>query len=381
MLDQTIALTDTRWLPAETTQAISQLRQAYTGIQELFQAQPSQVQRFLDDQAASIAAALLQPASRVRFSLPERVKLIRNAQLAVIPLEMRQQTVGKEIHRLTGKDLRTELHRTLLELEQSPDPGISTSAALLRYAIAVTLVHDQLPAGRAVTYTTLEGDTLPSIPVPCVSDKKPAHHNPQDTLLGTGWLEDEPDAQQVPYVEAARHFYLPQWVPFDDQGRLLVGSSQEAEAHLASMQRYLSILHAAVGLAPYLAADEDYQQKRYGILGQLINQGRAFARYQLQDIIQTIQHRVTEQNLNRGLHLSLPYFDDQELCLKIYAFDVIPAGRILFVPAFVVRAAHEQQVKIAQDTRLSPGTRRHLLTLLYRLGIAFYPADGEINKQ
>ena len=33
-------------------------------------------------------------------------------------------------------------------------------------------------------------------------------------------------------------------------------------------------------------------------------------------------------------------------------FEVIPAGRIMFVPAFVVRAV-QGQAKVAQDTRLS----------------------------
>jgi hypothetical protein len=189
-------------------------------------------------------------------------------------------------------------------------------------------------------------------------------------------MEEEEDeagrgVELVPYVEAARRFYLPQWVAFDDQGRLLVGNVNEAEADIASMQRYLSVLHASVGLAPYMVADEDYQQKRYGILGQLVNQGRALANYQLQEIIQTIKKRASTHELNRGLSLSLPYFNDQTLTMEIYDFEVIPVGRIMFVPAFVVRAARAQAAKIAQDTRLSQSTRKHLLTELSTLERAF----------
>jgi hypothetical protein len=103
------------------------------------------------------------------------------------------------------------------------------------------------------------------------------------------------------------------------------------------------------------------------MLGQLINQGRAFARYQVHQTISTIQRRALAQELNRGLSLSLPYFDDQALKLKTYPFVVIPAGRIMFVPAFVVRAAREEAVKVAQDTRLSPSTRKHLLSELAML--------------
>ena len=57
--------------------------------------------------------------------------------------------------------------------------------------------------------------------------------------------------------------------------------------------------------------------------------------------------------------------------MKTHDFEVIPAGRIMFVPAFVVRAAREEQVKVAQDTRLDPSTRKHLLAELKMLEEAF----------
>jgi hypothetical protein len=179
----------------------------------------------------------------------------------------------------------------------------------------------------------------------------------------------------VPYVPFARRFYLPQWVAFDGEGCLLSGNVAEAEAHIGSMQRFVGVLHAAVAMAAYFVADDTYQQKRYGMLGQLVNQGRALARYQTCQIVSTIQRRAMAQELNRGLSLSLPYFDDQALKLKIYPFVVIPAGRIMFVPAFVVRAAREEAVKVAQDTRLSPSTRKHLLAELALLEQAFISHD------
>ena len=43
----------------------------------------------------------------------------------------------------------------------------------------------------------------------------------------------------------------------------------------------------------------------------------------------------------------------------------------MFVPAFVVRAAREQQAKVADDTRLSPSTRKHLIQELEMLEAAF----------
>jgi hypothetical protein len=118
-------------------------------------------------------------------------------------------------------------------------------------------------------------------------------------------------------------------------------------------------------------ADHDYQRKRYGMLGQLVNQGRALARYETEEIIRTIRQRAAAQDLNRGLSLSLPYFDDQTLEIKLYDFEIIPAGRIMFVPAFVVRAARQEQAKVVQDTRLSHSTRVHLLGELKALEQAF----------
>jgi hypothetical protein len=99
-----------------------------------------------------------------------------------------------------------------------------------------------------------------------------------------------------------------------------LGSISEAEAHIKSMQHYLAILQSAVAIAPYMIADEVCQQKRYGMLGQLVNQGRALANFQVREIIQKIQRRVAEQKLDRGLRLSLPYFDDQKLSVEKYDF-------------------------------------------------------------
>ena len=171
----------------------------------------------------------------------------------------------------------------------------------------------------------------------------------------------------MPFVPAAQRFYLPQWVAFDNQCHLLVNSVNEAEAHLAYMQSFVAVLHRAISLAPYIVADPEYQQKRYGMLGQLINQGRAMAWYETGEIIRIIRHRAASHDLNRWLSLSLPYLDDQALEMHTHDFVVIPAGRIMFVPAFVVRAAQEEAANVAQDTRLSKSTRKYLLSELNQL--------------
>jgi hypothetical protein len=107
------------------------------------------------------------------------------------------------------------------------------------------------------------------------------------------------------------------------------------------------------------------------MLGQLINQGRALGLHMTREIIATIKQRAASQSLNRGLGLRVPYFDDQDLVMKMHSFVVIPAGRIMFVPAFVVRAVREETAKLAQDTRLNPSTRKHLINELFLLEEAF----------
>jgi len=290
-----------------------------------------------------------------------------------VPKESREQMAGGLMNRLTRTDLRTALRLRLGELEQSTNHGVSMSACLLRHSVARHMVHVMLPSGRTVQYTVADGDEIPTIPVKRAHEPKSALMAPTDAIgVGEGEGETGRGEELVPYVEAARRFFLPQWVAFDDKRNLLVGSVNEAEAAIASMQQYLSVLHSAVGLAPYMVADEEYQRKRYGILGQLVNQGRALARYKVEElIIKTIQRRAATHDLNRGLSLSLPYFNDQKLAMENYDFEVIPAGRIMFVPAFVVRAAREQAAKVAQDTRLSPSTRKHLLAELHSLEEAF----------
>ena len=366
--------------PGLTNSVVSQLRQEYIGYQELLQLQPPLVQRFLETQASSMAEAVIQGLPQVRFTLPDRVALQKQEgenKSTAVPADLREQMTGGLMDRLTRTDLRTALRLRLAELEQSSTKSVSVSAGLLRHALVRHMVHNMLPAGRTVQYKVAEGEEIPSIPVHGALEPESAITAATDAIA----TEDERGESGrgellVPYVEAARRFYLPQWVAFDDEGHLLVGSANEAEANIASMQRYLSILHVAVGLAPYMVADEEYQRKRYGILGQLVNQGRALARYEVREIIQTIKRRSSSHDLNRGLSLSLPYFNDQTLTMENYSFEVIPAGRIMFVPAFVVRAAREQEAKIAQDTRLSQSTRKHLLTELNALAQAFPNPDN-----
>ncbi|MGC1376106.1 MAG: hypothetical protein WA821_07790 [Anaerolineales bacterium] len=356
------------------TNPVSYLRDELERQKALFDAQPAIVQRFLEAQAQRLADACLGNASQVRFTLPDRVvgKVPQNGEMAqmLIPAGMREQVVGGWKKVFQRQDSRDQLRQRLNFLEQSSDQTIITSAALLRYTTAVHLVYRMLPAGRSITYRAEDGEQIPTIPVGDGA-KGSAITALTDAVSGEDESDDGRGELQVPYAPAARRFYIPQWVALDDDGRLLGHSAAEAETCLASMQRYVLILHKAVALATYMAADDEYQRKRYGMLGQLIHQGRALARYQAGEIVRTIKERVDTGKLNRGLSISLPYFDDQELKMGLLDFEVIPGGRIMFKPIFVVRAARLEAAKVAQDTRLSPSTRKYLLCELKMFEQAF----------
>lgn len=340
----------------------------------LFEAQPTMIQRFLEAQAGPLAEALIQRASQARFMLPDRIVVdAGTADMQQMPQSSQEQMAGSFVDSLRGSDIRVQVRHRLSELEGSENVAVAAAAGLIRYTTGVHMIHNILPSGRSVTYTAADDEDIPTLPVPA-GEEASAITAESDAIVEEAEQSDRGELI-VPYVPYARQFYLPQWVAIDEEGHLLGKSVQEAESCVESMQRFLGILHAAVGLAPYMIADPEYQRKRYGMLGQLLNQGRALARYQTLEIIQTIQRRAAANELNRGLGLSLPYFDDQDLTMKLHEFQVIPAGRIMFVPAFVVRAAMEEQAMVAQDTRLSVSTRKYLMAELDRLQQAFLPAD------
>jgi hypothetical protein len=243
------------------------------------------------------------------------------------------------------------------------------------------MVHTMLPAGRSVNYRADSDEQIPSKPEPMDGELESALTSAGDAIVEQGLAESGRGELVVPFVPAARRFYLPQWVSFDEPGKLLVNSLNEAEANQASMERFLAILHMASSLATYIVADETYQQKRYGMLGQAINQGRALAFFMTEQIIKSIKDRVQNGTLNRGLSISLPYYDDQDLRMPEILLEIIPGGRIMFKSIFVVRAARLEQARVSQDTRLSLSTRKYLLRELVMLESAFINFKIELVKR
>jgi len=361
---------------SKSTSLSDHLTDEYKRQQALFSAQPAIIQRFLEGQGKQIAEAIVDGESQVRFSLPDRIvctiENVEQPALVTIPQNQRAYSAGGFMNRLRKVELYKQLRHALIELEQSPDRAVSVATSLLRHAAVIHMVYNMLPAGRSVRYKLAdEGETIPFVPEDDSLEAESAITASTDAIAEEGKTEDGRGDLLVPFVPYARKFFLPQWVAFNENGELLVKSVEQAEAHIKSMQRFMEVLFLAVALAPYVSADDEYSKKRYGMLGQLVNQGRALAIYQTQEITARIKERAAAGNLNRGLSLSLPYFDDQELRLDSTKFEVIPAGRIMFVPAFVVRAVRQEEMKVSQDTRLNPSTRNHLLHLLELLEQAF----------
>jgi hypothetical protein len=352
------------------------LAEDYQRQQALFSTQPAIVQRYIETQGKQIAQAVVDGASQINFSLPDRVvctlENVDQPALVTIPQNQRTHAAGNFMNRFRKMELHKELRHTFIGLEQSPDRAVSVAAGLLRHATVMHMVYQMLPAGRTVCYKPADEDeTIPSIPEDSDFEPESAITASTDAIAEEGSSEEGRGNLIVPFVPYARKFFLPQWVAFDENGELLVKSVDEANAHVKSMQRFMEVLFLAVALAPYISADAEYAKKRYGMLGQLVNQGRALALYQVRKIIDRIKQRAEAGSLNRGLRLSLPYFDDQDLKIAISNFEVIPSGRIMFVPAFVVRAVRQEEVKVSQDTRYNPSTRNHLLHLLDQLEQAF----------
>jgi len=102
-----------------------------------------------------------------------------------------------------------------------------------------------------------------------------------------------------------------------------------------------------------------------------VEQGRELARLQLQEMIRKIRARARGQRLNRGLTVSLPYFDDTCQELRWREVVIVPRARIPFVPAFVVRASRQEIDRVHGDGRLSEATRAHLVEQLETLAEAF----------
>ena len=102
---------------------------------------------------------------------------------------------------------------------------------------------------------------------------------------------------------------------------------------------------------------------------------------ELQMIVRRIWRRARSRTLDRGLTLSLPYFDDAAMEIRQLEMEVIPRGRIMFVPAFIVLAARREMQRVAAAAEMTEGTKRHLIVLLETLEREFGGPADETGRQ
>ncbi len=107
-----------------------------------------------------------------------------------------------------------------------------------------------------------------------------------------------------------------------------------------------------------------------------VARGRELAQAAADELIEELWRRAANHQLDRGVRLSFPYFDDRRQSLRWREFTVIPPGRIMFVPAFVVIAAEREIERVEADRQYTETTRRHLVELLGMLRHAFSKSAG-----
>jgi hypothetical protein len=340
-------IADSQWLygwqetdlPADTAADPSFRTLKETRLREglLFQCQSGETQQILQEQAVRIGAALTAAKGEIRFLLPATVvwRDDRNGDKysAEIPSDFRDQTVAGFLNRLPAKDVRSAFRSRLSQLEHSGYSAVQAAAGSLRYAVAHHIVHDLVPV-EDITGPQAGGTESPPSPA---------------SAIETGGC-------------------LPGAAPEDPS---VLEGIRKSDDLILRLRSGLNTLHQAVSLAPYMYADEEYQFKQNVLLARLISAGHAVAHQHVLRIVEKIRRRAGADDLNRGLWLSVPYFDDRALEMKLREFDVIPPGRTFFIPAFVAVAAAREQENVEKQESLSPATRMHLLAELKCLEQAF----------
>ena len=98
----------------------SRLREEFSEKQNLFNAQPAIVQRFIEAQARQIADALIEHRPQTKFTLPDRVVAempqIDQPATITVPPASRDQNVGGIKNRIARQDVKEALRHRLNEL-------------------------------------------------------------------------------------------------------------------------------------------------------------------------------------------------------------------------------------------------------------------------
>ena len=283
--------------------------------------QPPLTQRFVEAQARHLADAIVQRTPQVRFSLPDQViGPGSDARPVAVAAGYREQMVGGTgfLDRLSRSDVRKAIAQRLQELELISNREVAISAKLLRHATVIYMVHGMLPAGRSVKYVAEEGEEIPT-QTGRRSGRRRVRPSPRPPMRLRKKARPKRDAASC-------------WCPMPKRrassicrsGWPLIEHDQSAGQFDTGCRSACGVdaaLHGGAAPGPRFCAV--YRGRRAvsaealwhaGAVGQ---SGPRVGALRDAEIINTIKARAAQHDLNRGLSLSVPYFDDQELATAL----------------------------------------------------------------
>ena len=323
--------------------------------QLLYNAQPAQIRNHLHQQGKQIVQDILDGLSWIQFSFPEYIYLTDGVDSAWnkcwIAPRYRQQQVGHRLLRHFHIDIIHALLERFDELQSSSHQAVVFCVRLLRFLMAKELLAT-LSNGEQIIRLSKE-------------NKIPSLSQFSDHLISLRISFLNSSSETMSRVDRSNQLdKISTDQVFTNDGLQKLHHSDDFPEIFLELEISLRLLEIAFVIEPSIIEDPTFKQNYEFVITQYKSEGQAYARYQTMEIIRTIRERAAQNALNRGLSLSLPYFDDQALELRSYDFEVIPAGRILFEPYFVVQAAEEAKSRVSAERSYSESTKEHLLAEL-----------------
>lgn len=296
--------------PSTAVSRFEQLREALAWAERTLSQQPEDLRLEYRQAGQAVADALTQKIYSVSIQLPFR---ILNGGIQSVQPKLTRLRIGNVITRLLHRSCHTALIHRLHTLSEHPNRVVSESARLTCYLAARALLT-----------------ALPS----------------------QADLRDN-------------------YTAFDERGVRAAERYATADALIGQLSRRLDWLRTAEQLYPAWTAHDLYNNASALLTAHLIGQGRALANYHTQQIIHDMRQAWRAGRITRGLTLFIPYLDERLYRMKEYKMVVIPTGRILFRPEFVIGACRLAERDVRKDPTLSQSTRWQFLSQLDSITQAF----------
>ncbi len=296
--------------PSTTVTRFEQLREALAWAEHTLGQQPEDLRLEYQQAGRNIADALTQETYSISIQLPFRIQ--HEVMLNARPV-LTQLHIGSAFNRLLRKSCHAALIDRLHALSEHTHLVVSESARLTGYLAARVLLT-----------------SLPN------------------------------------QVDLRRHY-----TAFDERGGQIIEPDSTADALIGQLSRRMDWLRTAEQLYPAWTTHDLYNHAAALLTAHLIEQGRALANYYTQQIIRDMRQEWRAGKITRGLTLFIPYLDERLYRMQKYKVIVIPTGRILFRPEFVIGACRLAERDVRKDPDLSQSTRWQLLSQLDSISQAF----------